>query len=61
MRKGAFTDAHKMKQGRFEIASSGTLFLDEIGNLTYPLQSKLLTVLERREITRVGSTKAHPH
>ncbi len=55
--KGAFTDAHKMKQGRFEIASSGTLFLDEIGNLTYPLQSKLLTVLERREITRVGSTK----
>ncbi len=55
--KGAFTDAHKMKQGRFEIASSGTLFLDEIGNLTYPLQSKLLTVLERREINRVGSTK----
>jgi DNA-binding NtrC family response regulator len=58
--KGAFTDAHKMKQGRFEIASSGTLFLDEIGNLTYPLQSKLLTVLERREITRVGSTKPIP-
>ena len=55
--KGAFTDAHKMKQGRFEIASGGTLFLDEIGNLTYPLQSKLLTVLERREIMRVGSTK----
>jgi two-component system response regulator HydG len=49
-----------MKQGRFEIASSGTLFLDEIGNLTYPLQSKLLTVLERREITRVGSTKPIP-
>ncbi len=58
--KGAFTDAHKMKQGRFEIASSGTLFLDEIGNLTYPLQSKLLTVLERREIMRVGSTKPVP-
>ena len=58
--KGAFTDAHKMKQGRFEIASSGTLFLDEIGNLTYPLQSKLLTVLERREITRVGNTKPIP-
>jgi DNA-binding NtrC family response regulator len=58
--KGAFTDAHKMKQGRFEIASGGTLFLDEIGNLTYPLQSKLLTVLERREITRVGSTKPIP-
>ena len=58
--KGAFTDAHKMKQGRFEIASSGTLFLDEIGNLTYPLQSKLLTVLERREVNRVGSTKPIP-
>jgi len=58
--KGAFTDAHKMKQGRFEIASGGTLFLDEIGNLTYPLQSKLLTILERREIIRVGSTKPIP-
>ncbi|MFC2129281.1 sigma-54-dependent transcriptional regulator [Bacteroidota bacterium] len=58
--KGAFTDAHKMKQGRFEIASSGTLFLDEIGNLTYPLQSKLLTVIERREVIRVGATKPLP-
>lgn len=58
--KGAFTDAHKMKQGRFEIASGGTLFLDEIGNLTYPLQSKLLTVIERREVTRVGATKSLP-
>ncbi len=55
--KGAFTDAHKMKQGRFEIASGGTLFLDEIGNLTYPLQSKLLTVIERREVVRVGAAK----
>jgi len=55
--KGAFTDAHKMKQGRFEIASGGTLFLDEIGNLTFPLQSKLLTVVERREVIRVGATK----
>lgn len=55
--KGAFTDAHKMKQGRFEIASGGTLFLDEIGNLSYPLQSKLLTVIERREVVRVGATK----
>ncbi len=55
--KGAFTDAHKMKQGRFEIASGGTLFLDEIGNLSYPLQSKLLTVIERREVIRVGATK----
>jgi len=58
--KGAFTDAHKMKQGRFEIASGGTLFLDEIGNLSYPLQSKLLTVIERREVTRVGAGKPLP-
>ncbi len=58
--KGAFTDAHKAKQGRFEIASGGTLFLDEIGNLTYPLQSKLLTVIERREVIRVGATKPTP-
>ncbi|MCK4747601.1 MAG: sigma-54-dependent Fis family transcriptional regulator, partial [Bacteroidales bacterium] len=55
--KGAFTDARQDRDGRFMIASGGTLFLDEIGNLTYPLQSKLLTVMERREITRVGSTK----
>lgn len=58
--KGAFTDAHKMKQGRFEIASGGTLFLDEIGNLSYPLQSKLLTVIERREVVRVGAAKPLP-
>lgn len=58
--KGAFTDAHKMKQGRFEIASGGTLFLDEIGNLSYPLQSKLLTVIERREVIRVGAGKPLP-
>jgi len=55
--KGAFTDAKKEKPGRFEIASGGTLFLDEIGNLTPPMQAKLLTVLERREVTRVGSNK----
>jgi two-component system, NtrC family, response regulator HydG len=58
--KGAFTDAHKMKQGRFEIASGGTLFLDEIGNMTFPLQSKLLTVIERREVVRVGAAKPLP-
>lgn len=57
--KGAFTDAKKDKPGRFEIASGGTLFLDEIGNLTLPMQAKLLTVLERREITRVGANKAN--
>ncbi len=55
--KGAFTDAKQEKAGRFEIASGGTLFLDEIGNLTTPLQAKLLTVLENRMITRVGSNK----
>jgi len=58
--KGAFTDASKMKQGRFEIAHGGTLFLDEIGNLSLPMQTKLLTVIERKEVTRVGSNKSIP-
>jgi len=55
--RGAFTDAKKEKPGRFEIASRGTLFLDEIGNLPTPLQSKILTVIERREVTRVGANR----
>jgi two-component system response regulator HydG len=55
--KGAFTDAKAEKQGRFEIASGGTIFLDEIGNLSLAMQTKLLTVIERREVTRVGSNK----
>jgi len=55
--KGAFTDAKQDKPGSFEIASGGTLFLDEIGNLSLPLQSKLLTVLQQRKIQRVGSNK----
>jgi len=55
--KGAFTDAKKEKPGRFEIASKGTLFLDEIGNLPLPMQSKILTVIERREVTRVGANR----
>ena len=55
--KGAFTDARQDKPGRFEIASEGTLFLDEIGNLSLPLQSKLLTVLQRRKVQRVGASK----
>lgn len=54
--KGAFTDAKKDKTGRFELANGGTLFLDEIGNLTLPLQAKLLTALERKEVTKVGSS-----
>ena len=58
--KGSFTDAKVDRPGRFEIASGGTLFLDEIGNLPMPLQAKILTVLERREVIRVGSNKAIP-
>ena len=58
--KGAFTDAKKTKQGRFEIADGGTLFLDEIGNLSPTLQTKLLTVIERREVIRVGSNRPIP-
>jgi DNA-binding NtrC family response regulator len=56
--KGAFTDAKEDKIGKFEAASGGTLFLDEIGNLSINLQSKLLTVLQTREITPVGSSKS---
>ena len=56
--KGAFTDAKKDRAGRFEIASGGTLFLDEIGNLSPPLQAKLLTALENRTVTRLGSNRA---
>ena len=58
--KGAFTDARKAKAGRMETASGGTLFLDEIGNLPLPLQAKLLAALERREISRIGSTQVTP-
>ena len=57
---GAFTAAKKSKPGRFEIASGGTLFLDEIGNLTLTMQQKLLTVIERREVIRVGANKPTP-
>ncbi len=55
--KGSFTDAREDRAGRFETASGGTLFLDEIGNLPLVLQSKLLTALQNREITRIGSNK----
>lgn len=58
--KGAFTDAKEDRAGRFEIANGGTLFLDEIGNLSLPLQSKLLTAIQKKEITRVGSNKVIP-
>lgn len=59
-KRGAFTDAKDDRAGRFEIADNGTLFLDEIGNLSMPLQSKLLTVLQKREVTRIGTNKAIP-
>jgi DNA-binding NtrC family response regulator len=52
--KGAFTGAHKTKQGRFELANKGTIFLDEIGDMPLELQSKLLQVLEQQEFVRVG-------
>lgn len=55
--KGAFTDAKEDRTGRFLMADGGTLFLDEIGNLPIELQAKILTVLQSREITPVGSTK----
>jgi DNA-binding NtrC family response regulator len=53
--KGAFTDARENRPGRFELASGGTLFLDEIGNLSLAMQAKLLSVLETRKVTRLGS------
>jgi DNA-binding NtrC family response regulator len=56
-KKGAFTDAKEDRAGRFEIAAGGTLFLDEIGNLTLPLQAKLLGVLQTGEVTRVGADR----
>ena len=59
-KKGAFTDAHEDKPGRFEMAENGTIFLDEIGNLPYNLQSKLLTVLQDRKVSRLGEGIERP-
>ena len=53
--KGAFTDAHESRSGKFEVADKGSLFLDEIGNLSFHLQSKLLAAIENRQISRIGS------
>jgi len=58
--RGAFTDAKEDRAGRFEIASGGTIFLDEIGNLSLPMQAKLLTTLQNKEVTRLGSNKVIP-
>jgi len=59
-KKGAFTDAKEDRAGRFEAAHKGTIFLDEIGNLTLSLQSKLLSVLQNRNVVRLGTNKEIP-
>ncbi|HAD96364.1 MAG TPA: sigma-54-dependent Fis family transcriptional regulator [Cryomorphaceae bacterium] len=59
-KKGAFTDAHSDKPGRFEVAHEGTIFLDEIGNLTLPLQAKMLTAIQNRKVTRLGENRERP-
>lgn len=59
-KRGSFTDAKEDRVGRFELANNGTLFLDEIGNLSMPLQAKLLTVLQNRKVSRVGANKEVP-
>ncbi|MBS1528592.1 MAG: sigma-54-dependent Fis family transcriptional regulator, partial [Bacteroidetes bacterium] len=56
-KKGAFTDAREDRPGRFEDAHGGTLFLDEIGNISLQQQAKLLTVLQNRQVTRLGTNK----
>ena len=58
--KGAFTDARQDRDGRFVLASGGTLFLDELGNIPLSLQSKLLSVLQNREVFPVGSSRPVP-
>ncbi|MBY0480296.1 MAG: sigma-54 dependent transcriptional regulator [Chitinophagaceae bacterium] len=59
-KKGAFTDAKEDRMGRFESANGGTLFLDEIGNISLQQQAKLLTVLQNRQVTRIGSNQSIP-
>lgn len=58
--RGAFTDAYESRQGKFEAAHGSSLFMDEIGNLSLGLQAKLLTVLQSRNVTRIGSNKVIP-
>lgn len=58
--KGSFTDARTDRAGKFEAADGGTLFLDEIGNLNYALQAKLLSVIQSRQVVRVGDNKPIP-
>jgi two-component system, NtrC family, response regulator HydG len=59
-KKGAFTDAREDRMGRFEAASGGTLFLDEIGNISLHQQAKLLSVLQNRQVTRLGTNQPVP-
>src|SRR5687768_17969580 len=59
-KKGAFTDAREDREGRFEVANGGTLFLDEIGNISLVQQAKLLTVLQNRQVTRLGTNSPIP-
>ncbi len=59
-KKGAFTDAREDREGRFEAANGGTLFLDEIGNISLYQQAKLLSVLQNRQVTRLGSNMQIP-
>ncbi|MDD5507720.1 MAG: sigma-54 dependent transcriptional regulator [Bacteroidales bacterium] len=59
-KKGAFTDAKEDRAGRFEAAHKGTIFLDEIGNLSFGLQSKLLSVIQNRNVVRIGTNKEIP-
>lgn len=59
-KKGAFTDAREDRVGKFQLANKGTIFLDEIGNLPFSLQSKLLSVLQNREVVPVGSNQYVP-
>ena len=59
-KKGAFTDAREDRIGRFEMANGGTLFLDEIGNISLHQQAKLLSVLQNRQISRIGSNEIIP-
>lgn len=58
--KGSFTDAKEDRMGRFEMANEGTLFLDEIGNTTINQQTKLLSVLQNREVIKIGTNKPIP-
>ena len=58
--RGAFTDAYESRPGKFEAANGSSLFMDEIGNLSIALQAKLLTVLQNRNVIRIGSNKVIP-